>query len=137
MLLSSIGGKFSHLSTNTRPADVESFEEAASLIVAAIPSIAAKTFRLSKGENTPEVNNAFSYCENFLHMMFGNESEGTIDPSVSKAWILYFFCTRIMSKTVQPQLPNDCIRRSKRLLLVRGSFSPMGTTAWWGQYGGH
>src|SRR6056300_447300 len=48
--LQALGGSFPHLSTNTRPADVDSFEEAASLIVAAIPSIAAKTFRLSKGQ---------------------------------------------------------------------------------------
>ena len=58
--LQALGGSFPHLSTNTRPADVESFEEAASLIVAAIPSIAAKTFRLSNGQNTPEANNVFS-----------------------------------------------------------------------------
>ncbi|NBQ02832.1 MAG: citrate (Si)-synthase, partial [Opitutae bacterium] len=88
--LQALGGSFPHLSTNTRPADVESFEEAASLIVAAIPSIAAKTFRLSKGQNTPEANNAFSYSENFLHMMFGNESEGSIDSAVSKALDLIF-----------------------------------------------
>lgn len=88
--LQALGGSFPHLSTNIRPADVDSFEEAASLIVAAIPSIAAKTFRLSKGENTPEANNAFSYSENFLHMMFGNESEGSIDPAVSKALDLIF-----------------------------------------------
>ena len=88
--LQALGGSFPHLSTNTRPADVDSFEEAASLIVAAIPSIAAKTFRLSKGENTPEANNAFSYSENFLHMMFGVESEGSIDPAVSKALDLIF-----------------------------------------------
>ena len=88
--LQALGGCFPHLSTNTRPADIESFEEAASLIVSAIPSIAAKTFRSSKSENTPSANNAFSYCENFLHMMFGNESAESIDPAVSNALDLIF-----------------------------------------------
>ena len=88
--LQALGGCFPHLCTNTRPADIDSFEEAASLIVASIPSIAASTYRSSKGENMPEIGNVFSYCENFLHLMFGSASAETIDSSVSKALDLIF-----------------------------------------------
>ena len=88
--LQALGGSYPDLSTNTRPADIDSFEEAASVIVAAIPVIAAKTLRSSKGESLPEAQTNFSYSENFLHMMFGNAGGEAIDPAVSKALDLIF-----------------------------------------------
>jgi len=88
--LQALGGSYPDLSTNTRPADIDSFEEAASVIVAAIPVIAAKTLRSSKGESLPEAQTNFSYSENFLHMMFGITGGEAIDPAVSKALDLIF-----------------------------------------------
>ena len=88
--LQALGGSYPDLSTNTRPADIDSFEEAASVIVAAIPVIAAKTLRSSKEESLPEAQTNFSYSENFLHMMFGNTGGEAIDPAVSKALDLIF-----------------------------------------------
>ena len=73
-----------------RPADIDSFDEAASVIVAAIPVIAAKTLRSSNGESLPEAQSNFSYSENFLHMMFGNAGGEAIDSAVSKALDLIF-----------------------------------------------
>ena len=69
---------------------MESFEEAASLIVGSIPLIAAKTYRSSKGENLPDPKSNSNYCENFLHLMFGTEVGDDIDPAVSKALDLIF-----------------------------------------------
>ena len=88
--LQALGGCYPDLSTNTRPADIDSFDEAASVIVAAIPVIAAKTFRSSNGESSPEAQTNFSYSENFLHMMFGNAGGEAIDSAVSKALDLIF-----------------------------------------------
>ena len=88
--LQALGGSYPDLSTNTRPADIDSFEEAASVIVAAIPVIAAKALRSSKRESLPEAQTNFSYSENFLHMMFGNAGGEAIDPAVSKALDLIF-----------------------------------------------
>ena len=88
--LQALGGCYPDLSTNTRPADIDSFDEAASVIVAAIPVIAAKTFRSSNGESSPEAQSNFSYSENFLHMMFGNAGGEAIDSAVSKALDLIF-----------------------------------------------
>jgi len=88
--LQALGGCYPDLSTNTRPADIDSFEEAASVIVAAIPVIAAKTLRASNGESLPEAQSNFSYSENFLHMMFGNAGGEAIDSAVSKALDLIF-----------------------------------------------
>ena len=88
--LQALGGSYPDLCTNTRPADVESFEEAASLIVGSIPIIAAKTYRSSKGENLPNPKSNSNYCENFLHLMFGTEAGDDIDPAVSKALDLIF-----------------------------------------------
>jgi citrate synthase len=88
--LQALGGSFPDLSTNTRPADIESFEEASALALAAIPSIAAKYYRSSKGESIPLRKEEHNYCENFLHMMFGSESGEGIDPAVSTALDLIF-----------------------------------------------
>ena len=88
--LQALGGCYPDLSTNTRPADIDSFDEAASVIVAAIPVIAAKTLRSSNGESLPEAQSNFSYSENFLHMMFGNAGGEAIDSAVSKALDLIF-----------------------------------------------
>jgi citrate synthase len=88
--LQALGGSHPDLSTNTRPDDVESFEKAASIIVAAIPVIAAKAFRSSNNESLPDAQANFSYSENFLHMMFGDTGSGSIDPAVSKALDLIF-----------------------------------------------
>ena len=88
--LQALGGCYPDLSTNTRPADIDSFDEAASVIVAAIPVIAAKTLRASNGESLPEAQSNFSYSENFLHMMFGNAGGEAIDSAVSKALDLIF-----------------------------------------------
>ena len=88
--LQALGGCYPDLSTNTRPADIDSFDEAASVIVAAIPVIAAKTLRASNGESLPEAQTNFSYSENFLHMMFGNAGGEAIDSAVSKALDLIF-----------------------------------------------
>ena len=88
--LQALGGCYPDLSTNTRPADIDSFDEAASVIVAAIPVIAAKTLRSSNGESLPEAQSNFSYSENFLHLMFGNAGGEAIDSAVSKALDLIF-----------------------------------------------
>lgn len=88
--LQALGGSFPKLSTNTRPADVESFDEAAALILGAIPSIAAKHYRSSRNESIPSRRGNHNYCENFLHMMFGNEDGQSIDPAVSNALDLIF-----------------------------------------------
>ena len=88
--LQALGGSFPKLSTNTRPADLESFDEAAALILGAIPSIAAKHYRSSRNESIPSRRGNHNYCENFLHMMFGNEDGQSIDPAVSNALDLIF-----------------------------------------------
>jgi citrate synthase len=88
--LQAFGGSFPELSTNTRPADIESFEKTAALILAGIPSIAAKYFRSSKGESIPSRKEEHNYCENFLHMMFGSDDDMAVDPAVSNALDLIF-----------------------------------------------
>ena len=88
--LQAFGGSFPELSTNTRPADIESFEKTAALILAGIPSIAAKYFRASKGEYIPSRKEEHNYCENFLHMMFGSDDDKAVDPAVSNALDLIF-----------------------------------------------
>jgi citrate synthase len=88
--LQALGGSFPQLSTNTRPADVESFEETATLILAALPLVAASRFRFLKGDSIPVLDSNHNYCENFLHMMFAGEDSQSIDPAISKALDLIF-----------------------------------------------
>ena len=81
---------------NTRPADIDSFEEAASVIVAAIPVIAAKT--LPSKEKAWRLK-LISLGE-ALHMMFGNAGGETPILRLVKLGP-YFFYMPTMSKIVQ------------------------------------
>ena len=65
----------------------------AALIIAALPALAAVNYRKNIGEDLCKPNASFSYCENFLSMMFAKKKERCSNrtwPSFSKALDLIF-----------------------------------------------
>ena len=77
---------------NNRGHDLESFDEAAALIISTVPTIASTRYRNSLSENMPSPSPSNTYCENFLSMMFGDEGGSReIPKSVSNALDLIFF----------------------------------------------
>ena len=89
--LQALGGAYPQFCTNNRGHDLESFDEAAALIISTVPTIASTRYRNSLSENMPSPSPSNTYCENFLSMMFGNEDgSGEIPKSVSNALDLIF-----------------------------------------------
>lgn len=64
--LHALGGACSHLCTNDRAKDLENFDDAAALIIAALPAIAAATHRQKTKDNLCPPNNSLNYCETFF-----------------------------------------------------------------------
>ncbi len=85
-----LGGVFANLCTNDREKDLENFDDAAALIIGALPALAAASHRVKNGEKFRSAENASNYCENFLSMMFAQDASSSINPSLSKALDLIF-----------------------------------------------
>ena len=89
--LQSLGGAYPHYCTNDRKADLDCFDESAALIISTVRTIAATRHRFLLNEGVPESNPTASYCQNFLSMMFGNDSSSEdIPASVINALDLIF-----------------------------------------------
>jgi citrate synthase len=86
-----LGGAYPAHCTNDRKSDLECFDETAALIISTVRTIAATRHRYLLSEEVPEADPTASYCQNFLSMMFGKESESEeIPQSVINALDLIF-----------------------------------------------
>ena len=88
--LQALGGACSHLCTNDRQKDLENLDDAAALIIAALPALAAASHRKKVGESFKNPDKSHNYCTNFLSMMFAKEGDKPINSSLSKALDLIF-----------------------------------------------
>ena len=89
--LQALGGAYPAYCTNDRKSDLECFDETAALIISTVRTIAATRHRFLLSEEVPEADPTASYCQNFLSMMFGKESESEeIPKSVINALDLIF-----------------------------------------------
>jgi citrate synthase len=68
--INSLAAYYPHLATNNHLHDLEHFDEAATIAISKVRTIAAHSYRVSRGLplNYPRPN--VGYCENFLHLMF-------------------------------------------------------------------
>ena len=69
-MLNSIGCYYPEMSSNNRDQDLELFDDAAALLISKVRTIAAATYRMSKGLPFNYPRKDLRYVENFLHMMF-------------------------------------------------------------------
>ena len=88
--LQALGGACPHLCTNDRNQDIANFDDAAALIIAALPALAVANYRKKAGESLRKPDASFNYCENFLSMMFEKDGDASINPALSKALDLIF-----------------------------------------------
>ncbi|BET65255.1 citrate synthase [Opitutales bacterium ASA1] len=65
-----LGCYYPHLATNDQKRDLENFDEAAATAISKVRTIAAMTYRMSRGLPIIYPKRSLLYCENFLHMMF-------------------------------------------------------------------
>ncbi len=68
--MNALAAYYPHLASNNHQRDLEHFNEAATIAISKVRTIAAHTYRVSNGQpfNYPRPN--IGYCENFLHLMF-------------------------------------------------------------------
>jgi citrate synthase len=89
-MLNSLGCYYPHLATNDHQRDLENFEETAAIIISKVRTIAAYSYRASRGLPYNYPRRDLPYCENFLHMMFSTPFEPYIAlPEVAQALNLF------------------------------------------------
>jgi len=88
--LQALGGACSHLCTNDRAQDIANFEDAAALIIAALPALAAANYRKKVDKELRVSDTSLNYCENFLSMMFAKDGDAPVNPALSKALDVIF-----------------------------------------------
>ena len=89
-MLNSLGCYYPHLATNDHQRDLENFEETAAIIISKVRTIAAYSYRASRGLPYIYPRRDLPYCENFLHMMFSTPYEPYIPlPEVAQALNLF------------------------------------------------
>jgi citrate synthase I (hexameric type) len=88
--LNALGAYYPHLASNNHQNDLEHFEEAAAIAISKVRTIAAHTYRVSKGLPFNYPNPKLGYCENFLHLMFSEPyAEYVPTPEVAQALNLF------------------------------------------------
>ncbi len=89
-LLNSLGCYYPHLATNRVQEDLANFDEAAAIAISKVRTIAAMSYRKSRGLPYIYPKRSLPYCENFLHMMFSQPYEDYLPtPEVAQALNLF------------------------------------------------
>jgi citrate synthase len=89
-LLNSLGCYYPHLATNRVQEDLANFDEASAIAISKVRTIAAMSYRKSRGLPYIYPKRSLPYCENFLHMMFSQPYEDyTPTPEVAQALNLF------------------------------------------------
>jgi len=89
-VMNSLGCYYPHLATNNHLRDLEHFDEAVAIAISKVRTIAAHSYRVSRGLPLNYPKRALSYCDNFLHMMFSEPyNEYVPTPEVSSALNLF------------------------------------------------
>ncbi|MBN1403087.1 MAG: citrate synthase [Opitutales bacterium] len=78
-MLNSLGCYYPHMASNNRQQDVEHFDNAATLLISKVRTIAAMSYRTEKGLPYVWPRSDLRYTANFLHMMF-SEPYNTYEP---------------------------------------------------------
>jgi len=71
-MLNALGCYYPQMTTNDREQDLESFDDAAPLLISKVRTIAAMSYRMKMGKPFTYPKPDLKYCENFLHMMFSD-----------------------------------------------------------------
>lgn len=89
-MLNALGCYYPEMSSNDRQRDLDHFDDAAALLISKVRTIAAMTYRMSKGMPFNYPRKDLRYVENFLHMMFTEPyDEHYPTPEVSEALDLF------------------------------------------------
>ncbi|MDD3179404.1 MAG: citrate synthase [Opitutaceae bacterium] len=88
--VNSLSAYYPYLATNNHQRDLEHFDEAAAIAISKVRTIAAHSYRVSRGLPLNYPRPDFGYCENFLHLMFSEPyNEFVPTPEVAQALNLF------------------------------------------------
>ncbi len=88
--MNALGAYYPHLSGINHQSDLGHFDEAAAIAISKVRTIAAHTYRVSKGLPFNYPKPKLGYCENFLHLMFSEPyAEFAPTPEVASALNLF------------------------------------------------
>ncbi len=89
-MLNALGCYYPELATNDREKDLESFDEAATILISKVRAIAAMTYRMSRGLPVNYPRKDLRYVENFMHLMFSEPHHPyEVQPEVIEALDLF------------------------------------------------
>lgn len=74
-MFSSLGCYYPEMASNDRKQDLDHLDEAATILISKVRTIAALTYRMKMGLPPISPNPDLSYAANFLHMMFSTPDE--------------------------------------------------------------
>jgi citrate synthase len=69
-MINALGCYYPEFATNDQKRDLENFDDAAAAAISKVRTIAAMTYRMSRGQPLIHSKSDLRYCENFMHMMF-------------------------------------------------------------------
>ncbi len=89
-MLNALGCYYPHLATNNHQRDLAHFEEASTIAISKVRTIAAHSYRVSRGLPLNYPKRSLSYCDNFLHLMFSEPyNDYVATPEVASALNLF------------------------------------------------
>jgi len=90
-MLNGAGCYHKEMTSNDRQQDLEHFDQAAALLISKVRTIAAMSYRMSKGLPFVAPRLDAPYVDDFLHMMFSTEEKDyEPTPEIAKAMDLFF-----------------------------------------------
>jgi len=81
-MVNSLGCFYPQMASNDRDAELGHFEEAATILISKVRTLAAMSYRMKKDKPFIYPKDNLSYCSNFLHMMFSEPYNDHIARSV-------------------------------------------------------
>jgi citrate synthase len=135
VMLNSLGCYYPHLATNDHQRDLAHYYETAALIISKVRTMAAYSYRASKGLPYIYPRRDLPYCENFLHMMFSEPYQPYIAlPEVAAALNLFLL---LHAELQHLDCAHGRLFRSESVCFHSSwRLCPLGASAWWSQYGG-
>jgi citrate synthase len=85
-MINALGCYYPEFATNDQVRDLENFDDAAATAISKVRTIAAMSYRMSRGMPIIHSRSDLRYCENFMHMMFSQPYNLHVcEPIVAKA----------------------------------------------------
>ena len=127
--MNGLGAYYPHLATNNHKHDLGHFDDAAAIAMAKVRTIAAHSYRLTRGLPLNSPRAEYGYAENFLHLMFSEPGQDYVPtPEVASAINLFLL--------LHAEHEQNCSTSTVRMVASAGAnlfaSASAGVSALWG-----